>query len=164
MRLTRAGEYAVRCMLYLSSQPVGAVVNRREVAQAMDIPEPFLGKIGQQLARAGLVELVQGARGGLRMARSPEEVTLLDVVEAVNGPIFLNDCLMRRGFCQRSPECAVHRIWDRARSGLRETLRAATFAELLKEEGVSGSRATHPKRGKPSARSDLRRTPRQKGG
>jgi Rrf2 family transcriptional regulator, iron-sulfur cluster assembly transcription factor len=164
VRLTRAGEYAVRCILHLSGQPEGSVVKRREVAQAMNIPEPFLGKIGQQLARAGIVELVQGARGGLRMARAPREVSLLDVVEAVNGPIFLNDCLMRRSICQRSPGCAAHRVWDRARSRLRETLGEATFAELLKAESESGPPAPHPIGGKSDPRPGPRRTLRPKGG
>jgi Rrf2 family iron-sulfur cluster assembly transcriptional regulator len=134
MRLTRAGEYAVRCVLYLSGRSQEAVIPRREIAQAMEIPEVFLGKIAQQLARAGILEIIQGARGGFRLLRSPGEVTLLDVVEAVVGEIFLNDCLLRSRSCSRVESCTVHQVWTRARSQLRETLREATFARLLKEE------------------------------
>ena len=100
----------------------------------MDIPGPFLGKIAQQLARAGYIEIVQGARGGLKLVVSPEKLTLLDIVEAVIGEIFLNDCILRPDSCSRSNSCAAHRVWDKARNQLRETLREATFADLLKED------------------------------
>ncbi len=131
MRLTRAGEYAVRCVLYLSSCPKEEVVNRKAIAEAMDIPDQFLGKIAQQLARSGIVEIVQGARGGFRLLRSPDDLSLLDVVEATIGEIFLNDCLMNPGICMRSQACAVNKIWEKARNQLRETLEKATFSSLL---------------------------------
>ena len=134
MRLTRAGEYAVRCILYLASQGVGVVSNRKRIAKTMDIPEQFLSKIGQQLARAGIIEIVQGAKGGLRLVVAPEKLTLLDVVEAVIGEIFLNDCVMRPESCHRSETCAVNRVWETARNQLRQTLGEASFSGLLKED------------------------------
>ncbi|HID34838.1 MAG TPA: Rrf2 family transcriptional regulator [Anaerolineae bacterium] len=134
MRLTRAGEYAVRCVLYLSAKGVGVVVSRKQISRAMDIPDQFLGKIAQQLARAGILQIVQGAKGGFRLLISPDELNLLDVVETVIGEIFLNDCLMRPDSCARSQSCAVNRVWEKARNHLRETLREATFDRLLKEE------------------------------
>ena len=90
-----------------------------------------MGKIAQQLARFGFPEVVQGAKGGLKLIVGPENLSLLDVVEAVIGEIFLNDCVIRPESCQRSQACSVHDIWEKARSQLRETLREATFASLL---------------------------------
>jgi Rrf2 family protein len=133
MRLTRAGEYAVRCVLYLASQGVGVLCARKEIARKMDIPDQFLGKIAQQLARAGAIEIVQGARGGYRLVVPPEELTLLEVVEAVIGEIFLNDCVLRPESCNRSHACAVHGIWTKAKDQLRQTLQEATFARILRE-------------------------------
>ena len=133
MRLTRAGEYAVRCMLSLAALGKDEIGHRKEIARAMDIPDQFLGKIAQQLARAGFIEIVQGARGGYRMLVPPETLTLLDVVEAVMGEIFLNDCIMRPAACNRSSTCSVHRVWETARNQLRETLRKATFSSLLQD-------------------------------
>jgi Rrf2 family protein len=147
MRLTRAGEYAVRCVLYLASQGQGTLCARRGVAERMDIPDQFLGKIAQQLARAGLIEIVQGARGGLRLVVPPDQVTLLDVVEAVIGEIFLNDCVMRPESCDRSHACAVHCVWAKAKDQLRRTLEEATFAVLLKENDcMAGSAGLAPAR------------------
>ena len=78
MRLTRAGEYGVRCILYLSSKGVGVLCNRMQIAEALDFPGQFLGRIAQQLARAGYIEIFQGAKGGLKLVVSPEKLTLLD--------------------------------------------------------------------------------------
>lgn len=133
MRLTRAGEYAVRCMLYLASLERGELAIRKDIARAMDIPEQFLGKIAQQLSRAGFIDIVQGAKGGYRLVVPPQKLTLLDVVEAVVGEIFLNDCIMRPTSCDRSNACAVHRVWEKARAQLRATLGEATFAGLLQD-------------------------------
>ncbi len=134
MRLTRAGEYGVRCVLYLAGQPYGKVVNRMEIANAMDIPGQFLSKIARQLAVAGIVDIIQGAKGGLKLAMSADRVSLLQVVEAITGEIFLNDCLASPGSCQRTPECSVHRVWSQARNQLRETLRQTTFAQLIEKD------------------------------
>ena len=134
MRLTRAGEYGVRCVLYLASKGVGILCNRKQIAAEMDIPDQFLGKIAQQLARAGFIDIVQGAKGGLKLAIDPKTLTLLDVVEAVIGEIFLNDCVTRPESCQRSQACSVHLVWENARSQLRNTLREATFASLLTKD------------------------------
>ena len=133
MRLTRAGEYAVRCMLFLSCLGTGKIGSRLEIAQAMDIPAQFLGKIAQQLARAGYIEIVQGPKGGFRLVVPPEKVTLLGVIEAVIGQIYLNDCLMRPESCHRSPTCSVYQVWQKARNQLRQTLEETTFATLQAE-------------------------------
>jgi Rrf2 family protein len=100
----------------------------------MDIPDQFLGKIAQQLAHAGIIEIVQGSKGGFRLAVSPERLSLLEVVEAVIGEIFLNDCVLRPESCERSNACAVHIVWEKARNQLRKTLGEATFAQLLTED------------------------------
>jgi Rrf2 family protein len=134
MRLTRAGEYAVRCVLYLASQGEGVICNRKQIAAEMDIPDQFLSKIAQQLARSGFIEIIQGARGGLKLTASPAHLSLLDVVEAVIGEIFLNDCVIRPESCRRSQSCSVHQVWDKARNQLRDTLRQATFSSLLEED------------------------------
>lgn len=131
MRLTRAGEYAIRCVLHLSALEEGVVASRKQIAQEMDIPDQFLGKIAQQLSRAGILEIVQGPKGGFRLLISPDKMSLLEVVEAVIGEIFLNDCLMRPDSCARSQGCAVSKVWERARNQLRDTLRETTFDKLF---------------------------------
>jgi Rrf2 family iron-sulfur cluster assembly transcriptional regulator len=132
MRLNKAGEYAVRCVMHLAAKGNGKVISRREVARAMEIPEPFLAKIARQLTLAGILRVTQGSRGGYRLARDPEELTLLDVVEAMMGEIHLNECMCRPRSCKRSPTCPTHRVWKQANQQLRSTLRNATIAQIAK--------------------------------
>jgi len=145
MRLTRAGEYAVRCALYLSYQGEGVTTNRREIARVMDIPDQFLSKIAPQLSKAHIIEIIQGAKGGYRLIISPDKLTLLDVVEAVIGEIFLNDCVLRPESCQRAPACSAHQVWDKARNQLRNTLRQTSFKQLLEDESCGKDQLKTPR-------------------
>ena len=134
MKLTRAGEYAVRCVLYLASQGKGVLVSRRVVAEYFDIPDKFLAKIAQQLVRSGIIEIKQGAKGGYLLVKEPADLTMLDAVEAIIGEIALNDCVTSGNACKSSNNCAVNRVWTRARNQLRETLDGVTFADLLQDD------------------------------
>lgn len=134
VKLTRAGEYAVRCVLYLASQGQGVLVSRRVVAEYFDIPDKFLAKIAQQLAKAEIIEIRQGAHGGYLLNRDPDNLTMLEVVEAIIGEISLNDCVADSETCSSSSNCAVNRVWTRARDQLRETLADVTFTRLLEED------------------------------
>lgn len=135
MRLTRAGDYAVRCVMHLAEQEKGRVVNRRTVADAMDIPEPFLGKIARQLATGGILDVVQGARGGYRLAEDPTKLTLLDVVEAVMGTIYLNQCVENPQSCSRHSTCPAHKVWININDKVRDLLGEVTFADLCNGNG-----------------------------
>ena len=134
MKLTRAAEYAIRCVLYLAKCPFGRVISRREVAESMDIPLAFLGKIAQGLAKAGILVVRQGAHGGYELALPPKDISLLLVVEAMDGEILVNECLSRPQDCGRSGFCAVHKVWQGARDQFRGTLRAMSFEELARAD------------------------------
>ena len=134
MRLTRAGEYAVRCMVYLAHKGQGVLVPKQEICERAEIPTHFLAKIAQELAKAQLISIRQGPKGGYSLLPQPEDVSLLQVVEVMIGEIFLNDCIDRPQSCTVSKSCSVHRVWDKARNQLRETLGAVSLADLSKEE------------------------------
>ena len=138
MRLTRAAEYAVRCVLHLSRQGRGVLASRQEVALQADIPAHFLAKIAQDLARAGLIEIRQGARGGLLLSKEPAAISLLEVVETMIGEIKLNDCVAQPSGCTASGTCAVHRVWLDARNQLRVTLGRVNFEQLIHDGSLSG--------------------------
>ena len=135
MQITRATEYAVRCALHLALEPKGIVVPRREIASAREIPGQFLGKIAQRLSRVGIIRIHQGARGGYELLVPASRLTLLAVVEAAEGDLVLNTCVMHPRSCGRTCVCAAHRVWAEARRQLRATLAGVTFAELAAQEG-----------------------------
>jgi Rrf2 family protein len=134
MQITLATEYAVRCALYLALHGGERTIPRREIAEAMEIPEQFLAKIAQRLARAGVLKITQGARGGYRLLEPPGSLTLLEVVEAAEGGICLNQCVLNPRICSRSCSCSVHEVWARVRQQLRDTLGGVTFADLAAAE------------------------------
>ncbi|MFH1136045.1 MAG: Rrf2 family transcriptional regulator [Pseudomonadota bacterium] len=130
MKLTKEGEYAVRIILFLAAQEPGLLANRKLIADRMDIPYHFLGKIGPKLAASGLLDIMQGPKGGYRLRRPAGQITLLDVVEAVEGEIHLNDCVVKPGVCGRAGFCPVHKAWGEARETLRRSLSSANFEQM----------------------------------
>jgi Rrf2 family protein len=114
-------------------QKKGVVASRNEIATCMDIPRDFLTKIAQQLSRSNILEIIQGSKGGFRLRHPPEKLNLLDVIETMMGDIFFNECALRPESCSQSCTCAVHSVWVKARTQLRETLRQATFSQLADE-------------------------------
>ncbi len=132
MQLTRAGDYAVRVMIHLASAPCGMVVPRRDIQARQDVPPAHLAKIIQALGRARLVQTFRGAGGGVALALRPEAITLRHVIEAVEGPIYLNRCLVRPGACPRDVFCTAHPVWGRIQEILIRELEAVTIAALAK--------------------------------
>lgn len=134
MKLTRGGEYAIRGVLFLAHQNDGKVSMLSAIAKAQDVPPRFLAKIFQALAKAGVVKSHRGAKGGFSLARPASEVTIRDVVEAIEGPIHLNVCLIGEGECSRDKICPVHAIWEEAQDRMMSVLARANFADLAKAE------------------------------
>jgi Rrf2 family protein len=132
MQITRQADYAIRAVRYLARQGAGQRAATSTVAREMKIPPSFLAKIISQLSLSGLVHTSRGAHGGVMLARQPEEITLLEVVEAIDGPILLNECVGDPGSCEFADECAMHPIWVEAQELLSKRLRETTFAKLAK--------------------------------
>jgi Rrf2 family protein len=130
MQITRAAEYAIRGVLYLCQQPEGAVCLLGEISERQNIPPSFLSKIFQNLARAGIVSSSRGTGGGFTLIKDPREITLLEVVEAIEGQISLNMCLSNGQSCENRPTCPVHSVWREAQNHLLGLLKKKTFAEL----------------------------------
>jgi Rrf2 family protein len=132
MQITRQADYAVRAMRYLAKQGPTQRSATSTVAREMKIPPSFLAKIISQLSIAGLLHTSRGARGGVMLAREPKEITLLDVVEAIDGPILLNECVGNPDDCVFLEDCPMHPIWEDAQEQLVKRLRETTFATLTK--------------------------------
>jgi Rrf2 family protein len=133
LQLTKVGEYALRALLYLASQPDGKLCLINDIAEAREVPRNYLSKIMQHLARAGFVNSRRGSKGGFLLARPADEITMRQVIEAVEGPIFLNVCLIRNGECHRDAPCPVHQVWKEAQRRFFEVLDSKTMAELAKD-------------------------------
>ena len=132
MELTRKGEYAIRGIVYLASCPADQVCLLSDIAAAVDVPQTFLAKIFQQFSKIGLVRSYRGTGGGFILGRQPDKITLLEVVEAVEGPIVPNRCVTGSGECERSVTCNVHPVWMRVKHQVRDILAQVTLDELAR--------------------------------
>ena len=135
MQITRAGDYGVQGMLYLASLPEGKEAYIKEIAQARDIPVSFLAKIFQSLSRAGLVRSQRGAKGGFVLAKPAREISLLDIIQAIEGAIALNLCMEGENTCYKSGQCPVHPVLKEAQEALSQTLAKHNLEELLSKNG-----------------------------
>jgi len=131
MQITRQADYAVRAVLYLAHQENAERAATSTIAQEQRIPPSFLAKIISQLSIAGLLHTSRGARGGVTLAREPKDITLLEVVEAIDGPIQLNECVGNEGTCSFDGECPLRPVWCEAQEKLVTQLRATNFADLM---------------------------------
>lgn len=136
MQLTRQAEYAIKTILELSMLPEGEFIQSRTIAARQELPEQFLNKTVQILTRTGLVETRRGMQGGIRLALRPEEITIADVLTAVEGKIALNPCLAEGYHCANLPSCRVHVILKRAQVAMLAELGRETFAELANDENT----------------------------
>jgi Rrf2 family iron-sulfur cluster assembly transcriptional regulator len=131
LQLTRGGEYGIRAMMYLAQFSVGHVSSLRDVAGAQDIPESFLAKIFQSLVHGGLATSQRGAHGGFSLARPAAEITARQVIEAIDGPISLNACVLYPNECRRSSGCTMHKAWEEAQERMMSVLGDVTLAQLV---------------------------------
>ncbi len=140
MEITQQADYAVRAILDLAMCPAGERTSCQEIARRQSIPVAFLTKICARLAAEGLVQSQRGVNGGVWLARPAQEITLLQVVEAIDGPITFNRCNRRPSECARSRTCSVHSVWAELCRDFRARLAAYNFAAMAE----SATRAPIP--------------------
>ncbi len=160
-KLSRKGEYAIRLVLHLAANP-GKVCTTAEIAKIQDIPSAFLKKIIQDLRPSGFVVSAKGQKGGILLNVSPENISVSDVIQAVEGPLFLNVCLVRKGACSRDEVCPVHEMWRTCQIAVNDIWKGYNFKEMvergnqladanierLKKAGLAGSLEKPTKRKK----------------
>ncbi|OIP65842.1 MAG: Rrf2 family transcriptional regulator [Nitrospirae bacterium CG_4_9_14_3_um_filter_53_35] len=137
MKLTRAGEYGIRGMLYLAMQPKDRVTLLSDISNTQNIPESYLSKIFQILTKAGLVRSHRGFKGGYTLGLPPEEITIKDIIEGIEGPIALNRCAMEESLCSEDTGCRIQDVWKDAQNAMVGVLAGTTLANLV-EKSLSG--------------------------
>jgi Rrf2 family protein len=129
MQITRETDYAIRCVDYLSEK-WGSVTMVDEISKGKCVPKSFLAKILQKLTKASIVKSYRGVKGGFELARPPKDITLLDVIEAIQGPVAMNVCALDETMCGFSSSCAIHPVWIEIRREVEKILKKNTFAKL----------------------------------
>jgi Rrf2 family protein len=132
MQLTRAADYAVRVMVYMAGLAPGSRVSRTALAACIDCPEQFLSKVLQSLTKAGLITSHRGNTGGFELPPSRHRTSVMEIIEAVEGPICLNICLNSRNECRQAENCPAYPVWIEAQNAITTVLRGARVEELAR--------------------------------
>lgn len=130
MQITKQADYALRAIVYLSNLKEGEKASTGKIAKMQKIPPSFLAKIVSQLSIAGLIHTSRGARGGVSLAKKPEEISVLDVIRAIDGPVILNECTENPDACPFQATCPLFKMWCDARDMLINKLSGATFSSV----------------------------------
>jgi len=134
-------EYGVRAAIDLA-QCRGEQTTFQAIAERQDIPPKFMPQIMRDLAKARLVVTTRGFRGGVKLARSPQEITLLAVIEAIEGPIAVYRCLIALSACPRAPHCSVRPVWMRGQEAMLSVFERTPLSELARDsKGQRGRRS-----------------------
>jgi len=136
MQITRQADYAVRAVLHLARNGDQRIATST-IAEEQRIPPSFLAKIISQLSIAGLLHTSRGARGGVTLARDAKEITLLEVIEAIDGPIQLNECVGDNGICSFDDTCPLRPVWCDAQEELVGRLKSTNFADMMVKNQVT---------------------------
>lgn len=134
MRLTKGTDYGARGVIYLAKQPIDAVVLVADIAREEGVSESYLAKILQDLAKGGILRSHRGAKGGFSLARPPEQITLREIVELIEGPIALCRCLTPWETCDLQDTCALRPVFRRAQNQMLSVLESTTLRDLASRE------------------------------
>lgn len=136
MQITRQADYAVRAVLFVAQLEEGERVATSIIATEEDIPLPFLAKIVSQLSVKNILDAMRGASGGVRLSRPATDISLLEVIEAIDGEISLNRCVVSDTACPSTGDCPVHEVWSDAQRELVHRLQNTKFDQLVERQAV----------------------------
>ncbi|NYZ63675.1 SUF system Fe-S cluster assembly regulator [Luteimonas deserti] len=142
LRVTKLTDYATVVATVLASRP-GSITSAAELADASGLEAPTVSKILKPLAQAGLVEGFRGANGGYRLARPASAINLLEIVEAIEGPLAMTECSLHDGQCGISSQCGVRGNWLRINDVVADALRAVSLAQMLGDPARARSLSPH---------------------
>jgi len=148
LQLTKRTDYAIRACLYLASNRRDRPTSSRRIAQTMNIPQRFLPQVLTDLTHAGIVEAHVGRSGGYRLQRRPDRLSVLELIETVEGASRSDSCVLRQQACDAGRPCAFHPVWDEAQSAFIRVLATATLDDLVAaapRQGALQRTETHSK-------------------
>lgn len=130
MKLSTRGKYGMYAMIYLAQQAQGEPTPLKAIA-ATGIPEQYLEQLLGTLRRSGLVTTIRGAQGGYMLARLPEEITVGDILNVLEGPLYLAECVPHGDSCHKSGNCPSRQVWAYLDDKLNDVLQNVTLGEML---------------------------------
>lgn len=137
MKFRRESRYGLMGLFHLARQPTGQVIGLRQIAAAQGLPQGFLAKIFPKLVQHGLVKAFRGSTRGYALAKAPEEITLREILEAIEGSSVTNQCFFWGSECDVTAPCPMHCRWREIRLWIGEILERTTLKELMERDLVA---------------------------
>ena len=131
MKISTKGRYGLRILMDLAIHQSEKPRLIRDIAKSQQISEKYISRLVIALRRAGMVRSVRGVNGGFHLAMKPETITLLDVIEVMEGPLSIVDCVSTPRGCAHSPTCAPREVWCKLNEDIRSLMRGTTLADIL---------------------------------
>jgi Rrf2 family transcriptional regulator, iron-sulfur cluster assembly transcription factor len=145
MQITRAGEYGVLGLMNLARRSPGQMALLDEVSRTERIPKSFLAKIFQDLVKAGLVRSIRGAHGGFALVKDPAQISVLEIIEAIEGKIVFQRCRQMKPDCEHTEGCALCGLFEQAQDGVKDVLLRTTLVDLIRQQ--EAIQLTHGRKG-----------------
>ncbi|MGN1359196.1 MAG: RrF2 family transcriptional regulator [Kiritimatiellia bacterium] len=142
MRISTMGRYALRTLIEIVSRPGTGPVSLKSIAEAQRLSANYLWHIVTPMKRKRILKIARGVSGGCLLARPPEEITLLDIVEAVEGPVSLVACVRNSKRCRYAPECIANEVWGEVNEALRGAMARLTLADIVTKSKVKDDAAS----------------------
>lgn len=139
MKISTKGRYGLRTLMDIAAHQSKGPVNLNDMAERQGISAKYLWQIVNLLKTAGFVRGMRGPKGGYVLIRDPNSITLLDVIQVLEGPISLVECVDDPAFCDRMENCVAHSVWSEVSQAVREALQKLTLAEILRRNATAGS-------------------------
>ena len=139
MKISTKGRYGLRTLMDIAVHQAKGPVNLNDIAERQGISAKYLWQIVNLLKTAGFVRGTRGPKGGYVLLRDPSEITLLDVIQILEGPVSLVECVDSPDFCARTENCVAHAVWSEVSQSIRDSLRNITLAEILRRHVSAGS-------------------------
>lgn len=136
MKISTKGRYGLRILLDLALYGQDTPRLMKEIAESQNISEKYISRLILPLNEAGFVTSFRGAKGGFKLAKAPKEITLLEIIEAMEGRIAIVECTLNKAFCPKSEECAACKIWSSLNKKIRKQMAEITLKDVLKSEKI----------------------------
>jgi len=144
LKLTKKADYALMAMKHLAERPSGTSQSAKDVADAFGIPPEALAKILQRLVKAGLLHSQHGSNGGYALARTAHTISAFEVIQAIDGPLFITSCVTVRGECGQSDRCNIREPLRKVNESIEAVLKRIKISHMREEPEASGSEAPKP--------------------
>jgi len=145
MEIKRRTDYAIRMLLTMAKHDSFEPLSISQISRSDEVPYQFARSIQHDLAQAGILTTTRGAHGGSRLAKPADQISLFDIVRAMQGPLVFSPCEIDPSWCQRFESCTVHNVWTKLDNEIRDQLQAITLKELV--ERPVQAKETAPKPG-----------------